>query len=115
MSRATWDDLKRLRMGGQRPKLPVVVTDRPRDAWGVFDQPVLVVCHEPGTPFPVALLAGLDVILMLECPEASRVARLMRLRDIRPARCQSWCACLKQLTVTPETQCEDIREVLYGT
>ena len=110
MTRATWPDLKRLRASGKRPRLPVIITDRPKDAFSLFDLQFLVIVHESGTPFPVEVLRDLDVVLMLDCAKATKIAAMFRERDAWPASCRSWCACEKQLTVTPERSCSQREE-----
>ncbi len=106
-----WDSLRLLRSHGQRPSLPVIVTSHrwlPNRLWGVG---CLVVYHPPGTPFPVRLLDGLDVILMLErCELAEFVQRLADTRGVQFARLRTWCACERALNVST-CDCKDFKPV----
>lgn len=104
---ATWDDLAALRAAGKRPGLPVVVTLRRADAWRVFTEPFCVIVHEPGKPFPVELLDGLEVLLRMPCPQAAAIARLIRAKGVAVRRCESWCDCAAELTQFPSPSCRD--------
>lgn len=101
----SWDELRAMREAGQRPGLPVVVTLDRRDAYRLFTPAFAVVVHEPGKPMPLELLDGLAVILRMRCPQASKVARALRSKGVRPAHCESWCECLRELTSGPAATC----------
>lgn len=107
----TWAQLRAMREAGQRPGLPVIVTLDRRDAFRIFTAAFAVVVHQPGTPMPLELLDGLAVLLRMPCEYASRVARALRSRGVKPAHCESWCACRASLTVTPDASCEDARAI----
>lgn len=98
----TWDSLRLLRSHGQKPALPVIVTtkpDLPRRLWGVG---CMVIVHKAGDVFPVKLLDGLDVILVLDrCELGNSVFRLADAKGVKFARLQAWCHCGAHLTVAP--------------
>ena len=103
----TWDDLAELRARGQRPTLRTFVTTDPAFARRMTWVGCAAVLHEAGTPMPVELLDGLDVILDLgRCERAGAVKRLCDARDVTLARCQAWCRCAQGLTVAPHP-CEE--------
>lgn len=96
----TWADLAELRSRGQRPALRMFVTTRESFARRMTWVGCAAVLHEPGEPFPVELLDGLDVILDLgSCERAAKVKRLMDARDVKPTRLQTWCRCEKSLRI----------------
>ncbi len=96
----TWDDLAELRGRGQRPTLRTFVTTDPAFARRMTWVGCAAVLHEAGTPMPVELLDGLDVILDVgSCERAGKVARLMAERDVRCSRLQAWCRCERTLRV----------------
>lgn len=70
----------------------------------------MVILHEAGTPLPVKLLDGLDVIFMLDrCDKASAVWRLMQERGVKPSRMRAWCNCFDQLVAAP-ADCASARD-----
>jgi hypothetical protein len=98
-----WELLRELRRNGQKPNLPVIITtlrkiDRALDGIGA-----LVVLHESGTPMPVNLLEGLDVIFWFDtCGMATKVFALCAERGITLGEfVRAWCSCGKHLTVAP--------------
>ena len=101
----TWDELRAIREADQRPGLPVIVTLDRRDAFAVFTPAFAVIVHEPGKAIPLEVLDGLAVILRMPCPKAARVARALRAKGVKPTHCESWCACLRELTNAPATTC----------
>ncbi|HQT26241.1 MAG TPA: hypothetical protein PLK99_06540 [Burkholderiales bacterium] len=98
----TWDSLQLLRSHGQKPALPVIVTtkpDLPRKLWGVG---CMVIVHKAGDVFPVKLLDGLDVILMLDrCELGSSIFQLAASKGVKFAKLQAWCRCGDHLTAAP--------------
>lgn len=97
----TWQDLAELRKRGQRPTLPVCITDRWGMAVNLVGAGCLAIRHRPGEPMPVKWLHGLDVILAFaNCEMAGKVKRLMDARDVRPKSLRAWCACAEALVPT---------------
>ena len=95
----TWADLAELRARGQRPALPVYVTNRPVLARNMNDVGCLTILHRSGEPMPVELLRGLDVRLDFDlCETAGLVKRLMDRRDVQPASLRAWCRCARGFT-----------------
>jgi hypothetical protein len=98
----TWDALRQLREGGEKPSLPVIVTTKrelPRRLDGVG---CLTVLHEAGTPFPVELLDGIDVIFFFDkCELAGQVQRLAKSKGVKFGWARAWCTCGSFLTVAP--------------
>lgn len=97
-----WDTLRMLRLHGQKPSLPVIVTTKrelPRRLDGVG---CMVILHEAGKPMPVQLLDGLDVIFLFDrCELAGHVRKLAEAKKITFGQWQTWCACGSLLTVLP--------------
>jgi hypothetical protein len=103
----TWGDLRAMRLRGQRPALRVIVTTSERFANRMQWVGCAAILHEAGTPMPVELLDGLDVILDLgNCERASRVKRLMDTKGVSPERLQAWCQCEQSITVAPRSCAE---------
>lgn len=98
---AGWNDLAELRIRGQRPVFPVIVTDRWILARNMTDVGCVAILHKRGEPMPVRWLDGLDVMLDFgQCELAGRVARLMRERDVKPKSVRAWCDCARAFVVT---------------
>lgn len=99
----TWADLRALRLRGQRPALRLIVTTDERFARRMAWVGCATIVHEAGTPMPVELLDGLDVILDLgNCDRAGKVKRLCDGKGVNLARCEAWCRCAQILTVAPK-------------
>lgn len=100
----TWSDLRALRLRGQRPSLRLIVTTSARFAHRMAWVGCASIVHESGTAMPVELLDGLDVILDLgNCDRASKVKRLCDSKGVNLARCEAWCQCAQNLTVSPKS------------
>lgn len=88
----TFDDLRTLRETGQRPVKLVVTT-----SWtfcGDIEPNAMVIVHRKGEAFPVELLQGLDVELRFDdCAQSTAVGRMLKAREIQPARMHVWCRC----------------------
>lgn len=96
----TWRDLATLRGRGQRPGLPVYVTDRPVLARNMRDVGCVAILHQSGERMPVELLKGLDVRLDFGCCElGGRVHRLMQAKGIS-ANVRAWCRCARAFVAT---------------
>jgi hypothetical protein len=109
----TWAELRELRNAGLAPTLPVVITTR-HDIWRLMRHLIehgwLVVMHKPGDPFPVELLAGLDVVLFLDsCDQAQAVIRQLKERGVQVASLGAWCPCFQRMDYQPVC-CEVARE-----
>lgn len=106
----TWDALRQLRIGGQKPSLPVIVTMNeklPQRLWGVG---VLVIVHKAGEVMPIKLLDGLDVIFMLDrCDLLTSVRRLAKAKDVVMTSSKVYCPCVDILTMLPMC-CESVDE-----
>lgn len=99
----TWVDLRALRLRGQRPTLRLFVTTSERFASRMAWVGCAAVVHEAGTPMPVELLDGLDVIFDLgNCERAAKVKALCDAKGVNLARCETWCQCAQNLTVAPK-------------
>jgi len=108
---STWEDLGRLRLAGRKPTLPVIVTTNRYLPWNLMGVGAMTILHEAGKPFPVGLLDGLDVILMLDnCEQAGKVARVMRTKGFAWKSCESWCKCAKEL-VLYGGKCDEINGI----
>lgn len=107
----TWDSLRELRATGTKPALPLIVTSSETLPERFRNIGALVVFAKPGDAFPVELLAGLDVILMLDtCALASRVFNLADRKGVQFERLRAWCDCGSLLTVAPMS-CESFATV----
>lgn len=103
----TWNDLRAMRLRGQRPALRVFVTTDERFARRMGWVGAAAIVHEVGTPMPVELLDGLDVILDLgRCERAGAVQRLCDAKGVTLERCQAWCRCDQSLSIGPRP-CEE--------
>lgn len=107
----TWRQLAELRGRAQRPALTVFVTTKPWWAKRLVGVGAMTIVHKPGEPMPVGLLDGLHVILALEdCGQAQAVWRLMKRKEVFPAKCEAWCWCEEALTVSVG-DCKTLREL----
>lgn len=96
-----WQDLAELRQRGQKPQLPVFVTDRWALAQNVRGAGCLAIRHQPGESMPVKWLHGLDVVLVFaNCEMAGKVKRLMDARGVVPKSLRAWCQCANALVPT---------------
>lgn len=100
----SWPELADLRQHGYRPTLRMFVTTDPTFARRMTWVGCVAVLHKAGEPMPVELLDDLDVILDLgRCERAESVMRLMRERNVVPARVQVWCGCDGGLSIAPRS------------
>lgn len=97
-----WDALRMLRMAGQKPALPIIVTTNPNLPRGLEGVGCLVILHKPGSPMPVKLLDGLDVIFWFEtCELVLHVEHLAKARGVKFASSRVWCGCVNMLSILP--------------
>jgi len=97
-----WDALRMLRMSGQKPALPVIVTTKPRLPQRLEGVGCLVILHKAGEPMPIKLLDGLDVIFMLDtCGLMIHVEQLRKAKGVEFASARAWCGCAQLLTILP--------------
>jgi hypothetical protein len=97
-----WDALRMLRMGGQKPSLPVIVTTKPLLPQRLEGVGCLVILHKAGEPMPVKLLDGLDVIFNFDkCGLTDHVMALAKAKGVEMGRVQTWCGCANLLSILP--------------
>lgn len=107
-----WDALRQLRMGGQKPALPVIVTTKPKLPQRLDGVGCLVILHKAGESMPIGLLDGLDVIFMLDtCELMIHVEHLRKSKGVNFASSRAWCSCASLLTIMPMS-CESHRAAI---
>lgn len=98
----TWDALRQLRLGGQKPALPVIVTTKKHLARALDGVGCMVIVHEAGTVMPVTLLDGLDLIFYFDtCALAETVWRLAKSKGVELASARAYCGCTGITTIAP--------------
>lgn len=107
-----WDALRLMRLAGQKPALPVIVTtkpDLPRRLEGVG---CLVILHKAGEVMPIKLLEGLDVIFNFDrCALELHVEHLAKAKGVKFASSRVWCGCANLLSILPMT-CWQMHEMV---
>ena len=97
-----WDALRMMRLAGQKPVLPVIVTTKPILPQRLEGVGCLVILHKAGEVMPVKLLEGLDVIFFFErCELANAVRKLAMDKGVQFGRSQTWCGCAGLLSILP--------------
>lgn len=97
-----WDALRMLRMAGQKPALPVIVTTKPILPQRLEGVGCLVILHKAGEVMPVKLLDGLDVIFFFDrCELAIHVEHLAQAKGVTFASSRTWCGCANLLSILP--------------
>jgi hypothetical protein len=99
---ADWDALRQLRMSGQKPALPVIVTTKPHLPKRLEGVGCLVILHKAGEVMPIKLLEGLDIIFNFDkCGLELHVEHMRREKGIKFGRTQVWCSCANVLSILP--------------
>lgn len=107
-----WDSLRQLRMGGQKPALPVIVTTKPHLPQRLDGVGCMVILHKAGEAMPIKLLDGLDVIFMLDtCELMCHVEQFRKSKGVTFASSRAWCSCASLLTIAPMS-CESHRAAI---
>lgn len=97
-----WDALRQLRLGGQKPSLPIIVTTKPYLPRRLYGVGCLVILHRAGEVMPIALLEGLDVIFWFDrCELVIHVDRLAKSKGIKFGWVKVWCSCAGVLSILP--------------
>jgi hypothetical protein len=97
-----WDALRQIRLAGQKPTLPVIVTSIPHLPKRLEGVGCLVILHQSGEVMPVKLLEGLDVIWFFDrCHVAQFTWKLCQDKGVKLARSRVWCACAELLSALP--------------
>ena len=95
-----WQSLRRLRMSGSRPALPVIITSNAKLPERLAGVGCMVILHRAGESPAVKLLDALDVIVIFEtCEFAARFFWFAQRHRVHFARYRAWCRCGKALTV----------------
>jgi hypothetical protein len=95
-----WDSLRMLRMNGQKPALPVIVTTKPHLPRRLEGVGCMTILHTAGQPMPVQLLDGLEVIFWFDnCGLMFHVSNLAKSKGVTFARTQVWCSCMGGLSL----------------
>jgi hypothetical protein len=103
-----WDSLRMLRMGGLKPSSTVIVTTKPQMPRRLEGMGCMTILHKAGTPMPVQLLDGLEVIFWFDtCGITQHVMDLARANGVTFARSQTWCSCGNLLSLFPMS-CESM-------
>jgi len=106
-----WNQLRELRSTGNKPALPIIITSKkylPRR----LPDTCMTIIHEAGTPMPVELLEGLDVIVWFDrCEIASAVWKLLKAKSVKCSCFRAWCTCGSMLTIAP-MDCESHRRAI---
>lgn len=98
----TWDSLRLMRLHGQKPALPVIVTSKPHLPQRLAGVGCLVILHRAGEVMPVKLLDGLDVIFNFDrCELVTHVMHLAKAKGVTFERTRAWCGCANLLTILP--------------
>lgn len=98
----TWEALRELRAGGQKPTLPIIVTTKRHLPYRLHGVGCMVILHEAGKAMPVNLLEGLDVIFFFDrCDLVVSVWNLCQSKGIRMASTKTWCSCEQALSIVP--------------
>lgn len=110
MAIKSWDALRKLRHAGQKPSLPVIITNLPHLPRRFDGVGCMVILHESGEPMPVNLLSELNVIWFFDACHIARFAyELTQKRGVKLASSRAWCACAFALgaasTYCSEQQC----------
>lgn len=91
-----------LRMGGHKPALPVIVTTKPYLPRRLEGVGCMTILHKAGTPMPIQLLEGLEVIFWFDtCGLMVHVLDLAKAKEVTFARAQVWCSCGNLLSLLP--------------
>lgn len=97
-----WDALRMLRMGGQKPTLPVIITTKPYLPRRLEGVGCMVILHKAGDVMPIQLLDGLDVIFFFDkCELTIHVERLAKAKEVTFGWAKTWCSCANLLSVAP--------------
>jgi hypothetical protein len=97
-----WDALRQMRIAGQKPSLPVIVTTLPQLPKRLEGVGCLVILHKAGEAMPIKLLDGLDVIFYFrQCDLMVPVWKLAKSKDVTFASARTWCSCSDILSVVP--------------
>jgi hypothetical protein len=98
----SWDTLRELRMHGQKPALPVIVTNKPHLPRKLEGVGCLTILHAAGEAMPIGLIEGLDVIFFFDrCDLADHVYRLAQAKRVKLGRTRTWCSCASLLSDLP--------------
>jgi hypothetical protein len=107
-----WDALRLLRLHGQRPSLPVIITTKPYLPQRLEGIGCMVILHKAGERMPVKLLDGLHVIFFFErCELGGHVTQLAKEKRVTFASSQTWCCCDGRLSTLP-LSCESMADMI---
>lgn len=92
---SSWADLAALRAAGHAPSGALTVFGRHTPHWrlrgALMDMQRMVIDHDVTGPFPLPLIADLDVLLMLDCEHCLPIAPQLPAAPAKPYRLQHWC------------------------
>lgn len=107
-----WDALRMLRLAGQKPSLPVIVTTKPHLPMRLEGVGCLVILHKAGEVMPIKLLDGLDVIFNFDkCALALHVEQLAKAKGVTFSSSRTWCGCANLLSILP-MYCQSHHEMI---
>lgn len=92
---SSWADLSALRASGHVPSGTLLVFGKRTEHWrlraAMIEASRMVIDHDEDGPFPYPLVAGLEVLLMLDCEQCKEVADHYRDADPKPYRLYHYC------------------------